>query len=213
MRPSRILLILGSVTVWVLAFAGLYHVFDQHSARPDANPLFIVAYMAALIALAGWMAQALISVRNSRKQHSINLLFQYRMNKQFSDHVANIQMYFPDTTPIAHRALVDHPDASIFESIRFVLNYYEFIAVGIRHGDLDMDLMRDCQCSQMLTFCHRCEDVIKTARGEDQWGRPAPGKARILQNLRWLQRKWERFARKHGRPPLRARAADFFLRY
>jgi Domain of unknown function (DUF4760) len=119
----------------------------------------------------------------------MNVLFQTRINPEFIKHVENIQKDFPEETEITYaKATVNKVT---FESIRFMLNYYEFIAVGIKHGDLDEKLMKDCICSQMCKFCRRCDDFIRTVRNENQFGTPAADKARLLCSLRPLQRKWQ----------------------
>lgn len=194
MRSLSRLLLLGVLAIWLLAGLGFYHVYEQHVKAPNTNPLAIIAYSAGLIALAGWMVQSWTSTRNSRKQHTINVLFQTRLSSEFTKHVDNIQARFPDVTPIKYSEVKYLADKSVWESVRFILNYYEFIAVGVRHGDLDEKLLRDCICTQMCTFHNRAIDVLRTTREEGEHGKPAPSKRRVLRNLVWLYWRWEPYA-------------------
>ena len=176
--------------VWAVALIGFYHVLDFHVRNPMSNPTGTVAYAAALIALAGWMIQARIAIRNSRKQHTMNVLLQTRMSSEFNKNVAVIERNFPKGANISFKKA--NRTQEILAAVRYVLNYYEFIAVGLWHRDLDERLMRDCICSQMCTFCLRADDVIRTVRGENELGVPTPDKQRVFRFLRPLQKRWQR---------------------
>ena len=91
-------------------------------------------------------------MRNSRKQHTINVLFHTRLSPEFISYVENIKSCFPGESQITVKEIEDNPDANVKEAVRFLLNYYEFIAVGVRHGDLDIKLIRDCLCTQFCIF-------------------------------------------------------------
>ena len=137
-------------------------------------------------------------MRNSRKQHTVNVLFHTRLSSEFLKRTGIIKQHFPGILPITCDALETvsaktTPEKSPMEAVKFMLNYYEFVAAGIRHGDLDNRLVCDCLCTALCTFFDRCEDVIKNARGEDAKGRPVEEKARIFRNLIWLRVKWSRF--------------------
>lgn len=190
MITSRLLLILFAV-LGAFATVGGWHVYQFHLEKPEEYATATVAYVAAVAALVGWIVQSFIAMRNSRKQHTINVLFQTRMNPEFANNVANIHKPYPSPQNIPADAIKKMEDQSVFDSVKYVLNYYEFIAVGIRHGDLDEKLMRDCLCSQLCKFCGRANDVIRDARGESPEGVPSPDKKRILKHLRWLYWRWE----------------------
>jgi hypothetical protein len=79
--------------VWALALWGYFHVLAWHFASPTntATSTAIVGYSAALLALLGWMIQAWLSIRNSRKQHTMNLLLQSRLSTEFNKHVEQLK--------------------------------------------------------------------------------------------------------------------------
>lgn len=195
MRWSQILIPLGIAITWLLAGIGLWHLAAEHLNKPESNPIALVGYSAALVALAGWMIQAWVSVRNSRKQHTMNVLLQTRLNPQFGEHASRISAAFPAGAPIPYTEISKSENEAVYTSVRWVLNYYEFIAAGISHGDLDEPLMMDCICTQMLLFCARVEDVIQHLREEDARGNPSKSKVRVLKSLRKMQIRWREKAR------------------
>lgn len=194
LRFGRIAVLFLLMLVWVPALTLLYHVIRTHTDSPATtpNPTAMIAYVAALAALAGWMFQGWLSVRNSRKQHTMNVLLQTRLNPQFADHASKIEAVFPPGNPITFEALTKPENAQVRESVRWILNYYEFIAAGLRHGDLDEPLMQDCMLTQFCRFYKKSESYIRDVRGEDALGTPDPEKARVLKALVALQPRWQR---------------------
>lgn len=122
----------------------------------------------------------------------MNVLLQTRLNAIPEQHIRTIDEAFPNGAAISFDELSRPNNRDAYNSVRWILNYYEFVATGIDHRDLDERLMCDCLCSQLCMFCRRAEDVIRNVRGEDERGRPAPDKKRILKSLRKLQRRWQR---------------------
>jgi Domain of unknown function (DUF4760) len=192
MRTRRLFIPVAIVAIWIAALVGLYHIISQHRATPSANPTALIAYTAALVALAGWMFQSWLSVRNSRKQHTMNVLLQTRLNPLFSEHAKAIEAAFPSTTPITFTALTLPANSSVRSSVQWVLNYYEFIAAGIAHGDLDEALMQDCILTQFCSFFTKSEDYIRNARREDKHGVPEASRARVMKSVLALQPRWQR---------------------
>jgi hypothetical protein len=180
------------VIVWSVALLGFYHIGYRHVEVPTRDPTAIIAYSAAMIALAGWMYQSWLAVRNSRKQHTMNVLLQTRLNPLFAEHAEIIEAAFPLGKPITFDALALTGNAKAKDSVRWILNYYEFIAAGIHHGDLDEALMQDCMLTQLCRFFKKSEDYIRQSRGEDAAGKPDPRSARVMKSLIALQPRWQR---------------------
>lgn len=191
MRIQRVLPWLGAAAIWVAALWGFLHILDAHTRQPDADSITLVAYSAAVLALAGWMVQALVSVRASRKQHSINVLFQSRMSAEYQGHIKTIRDAYPDRGVAFLFEELKRPEKQdAYRSISFMLNYYEFISVGIWHGDLDESIMRECIRSQFLDFVRRSRDVIARVREEDGDGKPSPARQLIFKGICRLNERW-----------------------
>jgi hypothetical protein len=144
------------------------------------------------------MIQAVLSIRNSRKQHTMNLLLQSRLSTEFNKHVNAIRNTFPDGSEITYE---NARKSEAFESVRYILNYYEFIAVGLKHRDLDERLLRDSHCTQICTFCKRVDKLLAHVREENERGVASPKHSRLYNNLRDLQHRWQ----KHMNQPERNR--------
>jgi hypothetical protein len=81
-RPSRILAVL------LFAAIGIFLGFVIWQLRPldvqlKLNPSQWVVAVAAWSAVIGWMTNALVTVRNSVKQHTINTLLQSRLSTAY----------------------------------------------------------------------------------------------------------------------------------
>lgn len=192
MGPVRITIGVCVVVVWIAALVGFGHIIREHVAQPNSNATAIVGYSAALVALAGLMVHAWIAVRNSRKQHTMDVLLQTRLNPQFSKHAGKIQKTFPGQMEIASEILNQEDNKEVKESVAWILDYYEFVSTGIIHGDLDERLMRDCICTQFCIFCYRVGEVIKAERHEDELGNPSVARKRVFKSVVWLQKRWQR---------------------
>jgi hypothetical protein len=69
------------------------------------------------------------------------------------------------------------------ESVFFLLNYYEFLAAGLRRGVLSEDLFRDDQANIVNHLYKNSVVLIDALRKEK--GRPG-----ILREFEWLHRRW-----------------------
>lgn len=192
MRFHRILpWVAGVVAIWVIAAMVLSFVLQEYQTKDSVGLTPVVAYAAALLALAGWMVQAYLSVRTSRKQHSINVLFQTRMSPEYQKNLECVNNAFRAGRPIQLAVVNAEENRHIFNATVFILNYYEFISVGIAHGDLDESIIRDCIRSQLLSFTGRAAEFIRHARGEDENGRPDPARAHTYRDLCRVRSRWK----------------------
>lgn len=108
---------------------------------------------------AGWWVQATINSAAARKSHTVNTVMNHRYSEFFfkrSDHFSNM---FPVGTVI-NPAVIECAftrDKSRYKDIDFdkdmiqaakdlnyIMNFYEFIAVGVNSGDFDEKLIREC---------------------------------------------------------------------
>jgi len=73
------------------------------------------------------------------------------------------------------------------ESINYLLNYYEFLALGARMGDLDEELLRQTLRSPFLRLVAELDEVITHYRGraDHHYG------VRTLEHIVYLRDKWQ----------------------
>lgn len=188
-RPSRVLGLL--ICVVIGSFLGF--VFWQRSlVESDANDARLLAaaqwvlVMGAFTAMVGWMVSAIVTVRNSVKQHTINTLLQSRLSQAYVERLRIINdAYSPIGQGIRVIKDTDFDDlkqADQLNAMRYFLNYYEFIALAIRYGDLDEALMKASMRGIVCTQFKVGEILINKA---------VVTNTANFEHLRWLVKRWQ----------------------
>lgn len=120
--------------------------------------------------------------RQSKKQHTLKMLFDTRLSAEFRRHLELRKQHFPEDEHVDpakfHSYLKAQRDQSLSddealsrrqsaEGLRSLLNYYEFIALGIARGDLDEDMLkgsiRGIMCNLVKDCVHIIVDVQETS--------------------------------------------------
>src|SRR3546814_18371243 len=73
------------------------------------------------------------------------------------------------------------------EALTFILNFFEFVAVGIRCGDLDERIVRNTHRGLIINMVTVSDSVIRLSRRDDGI---KIGKPKCFEHLLWLDRKW-----------------------
>lgn len=138
-------------------------------------------------AIIGWLFTTRAQAVNSTKANTMNIL----MNSRFSEeYVKNLnittKLYMEIRQQSGERCCLSIEKFSslppeITNSINYMLNYFEFIAVGIRCGDLDEQFMK----SSLKTIITTNYDFYKCIIQEKQKKVPS-----ALENLCALVKRW-----------------------
>ena len=188
-RPSRVLgLLICVVLGCFLGFA-----FWQRSlAESNVNDARLlnaaqwVLVMGAFTAMVGWMVSAIVTVRNSVKQHTINTLLQSRLSQAYVERLRIINdAYSPVGKGIRVIVDADFDDTSQVDQLnamRYFLNYFEFIALAIRYGDLDESLMKASMRGIVCTQFEVGKILIEKAAAKNSAN---------FEHLRWLVQRWQ----------------------
>ncbi len=158
---------------------------DQFGAAPLKLGMSSVNWVPTLgiyFAVAGWIINAIVTMRNSVKQHTINTLLQTRLSATYMERATAVRTILMGYSPErrAPPGLINF-DVATSQTIDYILNYIEFMAVGIRHGDLHEQVLRDSMRGIVIRFVGTTQDYIDDLR------RDAP---RTFQNLLWLYERW-----------------------
>ncbi len=150
-----------------------------------------VVLTAAFLAAAGWMITSLVTLRNSVKQHTINTLLTSRLSATYMDNLKAVQASFMyrggALMPLTAEEVKNPPPSVDLISLGYLLNYFEFIAVGIRHGDLHERVMKSSMRGNVCTIYCIAEELIKSRRNEVK----RPNAARVYEHLCWLHERWK----------------------
>lgn len=106
----------------------------------------------------GWWIQAITTAANARRTHTLNIIMASRTSSEYQEQIrASSKIYrasvvcselaewrfSPNKEEFKHTLVPDDIDKAISGTVH-VLNYFEFLAQGIKYRDLDDCLLREC---------------------------------------------------------------------
>lgn len=153
-------------------------------AKHNLGPQQWVVAFAAITAMSGWIVASVITVRNTVKQHTISTLLQSRLSATYMTYADKVSGHYIayDLERKACPSLAKAPTDGIDEAaLRYILNYFEFIAIGIRKGDLDEAMMKDSLRSILM------KNVAMSRQWIDDCRSKSP---RLYRHLAWLHSRW-----------------------
>ncbi|MDP3761521.1 MAG: DUF4760 domain-containing protein [Ramlibacter sp.] len=137
---------------------------------------------------------AIVTIRNSVKQHTVNTLLQSRLSQLYMQKVGEVNAALaPPGQPyrrLAAEQISATESVAVVDGVRYFLNYFEFVAVGVRHGDLDEDLMKGSLRGIVSRLSDAGHELIRVESGETS-GKPN----KTYEHLKWLNRRWADGAR------------------
>jgi hypothetical protein len=184
LRPSRVLGLLLSVVIGTAIGLVLWQLSIRNDDRRLQSAQWVVVF-ASFTAIIGWLTNAIVTIRNSVKQHTINTLLQSRLSAAYTQKAAQVVAGL--RSGIGFRSLTEDdlskaPPDSLLDDIQFFLNHFEFIAAGIRYGDLDEDMLKGTLRGMVERYCSMAKVMIDAHRS-------AQG-VKTYEHLVWLNRRW-----------------------
>ena len=182
--------IVASLACAIFAFQGAFETPPIAPSTPTGQtvPLSIFADYRTMATLAGFFFavfaffhNAVDRLNQARKQHTLSILFETRLSQEFRRHLEHRKRFFPEGTKVDAALFwayvnpdpgpaTQDPTAESFlqrecaEAIRSLLNYYEFLALGIARGDLDEDMLKGTVRGIMVRLVRDMYDVIESHR-------------------------------------------------
>ncbi len=154
--------------------------------------------MAIGLATLGWIVTTSIALHNSIKQHTFNVLLQSRLSDTFKKYREDFSKKYPEYPTLVCVPQKDVDDLlsgtaneetkRALEGLKYLINYYEFIAAGIDSGDLDEELLKKCLRSIIVDVCVRGDLYIKMIRKEKEGIAEFP---KYYEHLLLLKSRWE----------------------
>ena len=165
--PAWVLILFGTVM-----FFGLGVLFEDSRQSNDYRNLLI-----GLGVFGTWVtliANNLLSANNARKQHTINFLFNTRFNNTiYQEQILAFRERFPDGEAPTFDEFMTlrnsgcDKDKKAFTAANYLLNYYEFLGVGVQTKDLDEELLVNTVRGQLLRLSDQLEHVVEGYRKDD----------------------------------------------
>ncbi len=132
--------------------------------------------IAITIPLIVWCMTSAITARNIIKQHSMAVLLQTRTSTEYIKHAE-----------VASKVLDGDQNDESKSSIIYMLNFLEFVAIGIKRCDLDESVLKDAWKGLVKrTVDMHGEGIINDIR-------TLPNAGHTWEHLLWLNRRWQGF--------------------
>lgn len=183
-KPSSLLgFLLVGVIVLTILFIG-WQVLAPIGSWGKLKAEQILAVIGVSSAVCGWLIAGIINLRNSVRQHTISTLLQSRLSATYMKYADDLSKHYEayekrrKENPALRESATDGVDVL---ALRYILNYFEFIAIGVKRGDLDEDMLRDSLRSILRKNVAMSRPWIMLCRS---------GNPRLYQNLLWLHDRW-----------------------
>lgn len=146
-----------------------------------------ISIIAILFATIGWVITVRSNRHLSKIQHTVNILLEHSFSNEARGHAITLYTYVTGDAPLTKenvdslfenrkhqtgKALYDPNSNEIpsekatYNSIRAMLNYFEFLAIGMKMGDVDTKMIKDffhviiCEyCEKTKMFIKKCNDT------------------------------------------------------
>jgi hypothetical protein len=166
---------------FVIAVAIAFPLFNQHAFSGAAGWL---TYVGAVSAILSYLGREFLAMRSSRKQHTVTVLLQSRLSTAFNDRAKAFLRGYPVMPSLTMVKVGDWDDPAkheALEGLKYLLNYYEFIAIGVRTGDLDEEYLKLSLKSIVRNLCSVADAFIQKGQTRDH---------EVYKNLLWLRDRW-----------------------
>ncbi|MFW2106137.1 DUF4760 domain-containing protein [Acinetobacter guillouiae] len=193
-----ILILLGLVFVNILLWKGCFEDytflnFDIRNTPTQFKSTALVTVLAAIAAVFGWIFTSRVQIINTTRSHSVQVLMNSRNSTAYIGKV-------DEATKIRRKLVKDlalpkgekvQLSASKFEeleddqksAVTYLLNFLEFVAIGIRHNNLDEDLIKGSFRSILKSNYILFQPVIEYLREIDS--------PKTYNQLETLHKRWD----------------------
>jgi hypothetical protein len=129
--------------------------------------------------LAAW-----VSLHTSRRQHTVTTLLDSRLSETYMKYADILSKHYSDYEArlLANPALREKPTDKVdILALRYILNYFEFISIGVMRGDFDEGTLKDSLRSILRKNVSMSMAWIRLEQTNNQ---------RLYINLMWLYQRW-----------------------
>jgi len=177
---SFLLVILGIF----LSFFAFYSIFGNDTTSYDKVLNVVPVFVAIWAAAVGWFVHFRLSTKAHRTNNAFAIIMETRKSAEYLKRYELVAKHFPaggGPIPDSYKPFfptrtlselmkrsaegeevspVDIERAEAINALKYVLNYFEFMAVGIRAGDLDEDLVYDTISSTVVGLYERAGPLL-----------------------------------------------------
>lgn len=181
----------------------LVDLFRRNDGSLDQGtlPYIFTTVLGVVFGIAVTIMAVVLTVRSTqaenRKQSTIKIILESRVSETFKNDLATIHTHFPDGRKASITKFKRYSKSNkldekkVANALIQMLNYYEFIAIGIRKGDIDGKMMKETIRGPLCRLIFEKRDIIRYYRVD-------MGQKKTFENivaLYWLWvdegQKWE----------------------
>lgn len=176
-RDTAELLPLFSTVIWVVIVVS-YFVLRYADKYQSSLSILVTGTFVGM----GWWIQAITTAANARRSHTLNIIMASRTSSEYQIQTRNSSKIYlnciipPELaewrqSPQKDEFKYAEVPTAIADAIHgtvYVLNYFEFLAQGIKYRDLDDCLLRECFASILGGLERRGFHIIIEAQKTDQ---------------------------------------------
>lgn len=119
----------------------------------------------------------------ARKRESANLLFHSRADTKLQDGHKVVRDRFQSNDKNLQSLATDY-ETDDARSVRYLLNHFETLSVGIQSGIYDEDMLKKCWCTMVITTYDQTHSLITALRSRDA--------KTVYQEFEWLALRWKK---------------------
>lgn len=143
------------------------------SAQPTIDqPLFLGEstgfwiQTTAIVLTAFFAAWAVFSARQmTRKKNAADVIFSSKHDHELDEGMRVLHRINADENHDVGKYAYDaHSSTDEARQLRYVLNYWEYVAVGIRRGIYDEFILKDSKCNTLIHLYRNAEPFIQNVR-------------------------------------------------
>jgi hypothetical protein len=171
--------------------------------RPS-NPMVVSAIFVGGLATSGWLFTNYRTRQNQIEKNTYDLILLYTKDKFYVDHRATVWRHFAPyaemTDEQAQNLVKSYYDQSAYKdkegenagfSLVQIINFYEYLSIGIRRGVLSEDLCKAHFKTTLNNFHNKKASKFVLAIIErDNNSRSDSSKSTIFSQYRWLIQRW-----------------------
>ena len=144
-----------------------------------------ITFLGVALAVIGWLYTVRSQLVTNMKNHSIQIIMNARLsecyNIKFEEVTLLLDRYIESSLPLEKYLSLDLKDQG---NIRYVLNYYEFIAISIRYNEFDEAIVKSMMRSSTIQTYQCLHEVIEYLQTKS---------LSQLEHLSCLNKRWQSY--------------------
>jgi hypothetical protein len=146
----------------VLVACGVLSYFLTVNSDSNGNLWHVAPFYGSVLITVGWVVTAELSVRNSKRQHTITLITQHTADPERIKNRDVILKHLPSYKDKLTKAIASFDDETheLTKAIDIELNFYEFLAAAVARDDVDESLLIETLRTKFLKFFEQNMDYI-----------------------------------------------------